>query len=169
MEQRLRDTEKTGDDLEAEYRCAKDALDAWRTRALDAEERERTLIQSTCPDKDAHWRLDEALADLQAAEDRAEQAEKEQGNLRAMKERLETDETRKKAVRELHTGTYWPGVGDEPVCDACDQAMRRPTIRALEGWAHERIKQPVGSGRARSRAGASVRQARRPLRGSRAS
>src|SRR5699024_10628259 len=79
----------------------KDALDAWRTRALDAEERERTLIQSTCPDKDAHWRLDEALADLQAAEDRAEQAEKEQGNLRAMKERLETAETRIQAVRDV--------------------------------------------------------------------
>src|SRR5699024_3651067 len=96
-----------------------EALDAWRTRALDAEERERILIAErarrgeVCPDKDAHWRLDEALADLQAAEDRAEQAEKEQGNLRAMNERLETAETRIKAVRELHTGTYWPGVADE--------------------------------------------------------
>lgn len=53
-----------------------EVLDAWRTRALDAEERERILIAErarrgeVCPDKDAHWRLDEALADLQAAEDR---------------------------------------------------------------------------------------------------
>src|SRR5690625_2818241 len=94
-----------------------EVLDAWRTRALDAEERERILIAErarrgeVCPDKDAHWRLDEALADLQAAEDRAEQA-----------------------VRDLHERA-WNGELDYcPRCLDYDGAIWPcKTIRILEG------------------------------------
>lgn len=94
-----------------------EVLDAWRTRALDAEERERILIAErarrgeVCPDKDAHWRLDEALADLQAAEDRAEQA-----------------------VRDLHERA-WNGELDYcPRCLDYEGAIWPcKTIRTLEG------------------------------------
>ena len=44
-------------------------------------------------------------------------------------------DARIKAVRALHTGTRWPGVTDEPICDACDQPWPCPTIRALDGHA----------------------------------
>ena len=48
-------------------------------------------------------------------------------------ERALAAEARIKAVRDVHTGTVWPGVADKPICDACDQMWPCETIRALEG------------------------------------
>ena len=39
---------------------------------------------------------------------------------------------RVEAVRDVHTGTVWPGVADKPICDACDQPWPCDTIRALD-------------------------------------
>ena len=41
-------------------------------------------------------------------------------------------EARIEAVRDVHTGTVWPGVADKPICDACDQMWPCATIRALD-------------------------------------
>ena len=49
------------------------------------------------------------------------------------RERAREAETRIEAVRDVHTGTVWPGVGDKPICDACDQMWPCDTIRALDG------------------------------------
>ena len=49
------------------------------------------------------------------------------------RERAREAEARIEAVRDIHTGTVWPGVTDKPICDACDQMWPCATIRALEG------------------------------------
>ena len=48
------------------------------------------------------------------------------------RERARKADTRIKAVRDVHTGTVWPGVADKPICDACDQMWPCDTIRALD-------------------------------------
>ena len=99
------------------------AADAWN----------RLQAQKTTHNNQLAYWQGEARIHRHRADDMEDNALRTQGNLRAMKERLETAETRIKAVRELHTGTHWPGVMDKPICDECDQAMPCPTTRALNG------------------------------------
>ena len=49
------------------------------------------------------------------------------------RERAREAEARIEAVRDIHTGTVWPGVADKPICDACDQMWPCATTRALDG------------------------------------
>ena len=72
-----------------------------------------------------------------AAEHRATRAEAQsaiRGRAVVMyRERAREAEARIEAVRDVHTGTAWPGIADKPICDACDQPCPCPTIRAMEG------------------------------------
>lgn len=106
--------------------------------------------QPTPPELDAHrhrkdWRdiaerwpdqawSSEAVLALLDALTRAEARADIRGRAVVMyRERAREAEERIEAVRDVHTGTVWPGVADKPICDACDQMWPCATIRALEG------------------------------------
>ena len=99
-----------------------DVMDEWITRFLSRVKRDAAR---------------EALDGLAAAEHRIARLEAQtdiRGRAVVMyRERAREAEARIEAVRDVHTGTVWPGVADKPICDACDQMWPCATIRALEG------------------------------------
>lgn len=83
--------------------------------------------------RDAAWRLATALATAEHRIARLEAQTDIRGRAVVMyRERAREAEARIKAVRDVHTGTVWPGVADKPICDACDQMWPCATIRALD-------------------------------------
>lgn len=124
-----------------------DVMDEWLDRFLARVRRDAA--------RDALDRAEHRIARLEAQTDirgravvmyreRAREAEAERDAARGYIAELETAvqsrndvikhrDARLKAVRDIHTGTIWPGVADKPICDACDQTWPCETIRALEG------------------------------------
>ena len=96
-----------------------DVMDEWLDRFLARVRRDAA--------REALDRAEHRIARLEAQSDIRGRA------VVMYRERAREAEARIMAVRDVHTGTVWPGVADKPICDACDQPWPCATIRALDG------------------------------------